>query len=432
MAWLGRFGQVLQRFGAALAVAGEAPAGVPMEGSSVAWPPALPDEARPPSQVRLTPHTAMSVPAANACVSILAGTLARLPYDVTVRGPVREPVAEHPLTALLAAPSQTLDPLLFWESMGRALHTHGNAFALIRRSTGGVPLELVLADGATIQRRQGRLVYTLSLAADTDHRAFLGAARAETVTVPAADVLHLAGPGYDWRTGLAPSPILFQARNALGMWLSASAHHASSLARGAHTPLMFKTDPGISSDEVQTVREEIEERYAGFMRAGTSPVLLPGLEPVRTGFSSIDLQLVDILKFSIEDIARVWMVPLFLLQHFEKSSGGWTNSNLSEQWTNFVRFSLNTHVARYTSAFDTKLLRPAERRRYATRIDTAPLVMGSLKDVAETMEVLVAKAAIWTPEEARAYTGHGPVPAGQRLRQPTGAPKQDEHTETAG
>ncbi len=383
-----------------------------------AWP-GGPRGDEPPSRVFVNPHTAMGVPAANACVSILAGTLARLPYQVTTRGPIFEPFAAHPAAALLENPSQTIDPLLFWESMGRALHTHGNSFAWIRRTGTGVPFELEPADCASIQRREGRLVYTLSLAGD----GFLGAA--ETVTAGAEDVLHLAGSGYDWRTGLSPSPIAHAARNALGMWLSATEHHASTMARGAHTPLMFETDPIVKPEQAEEIREKLEKKVSGFQRAGLSPVLPPGVKPSKTGFSSVDLQLIELLKFSIQDIARVWMVPLFLLQHFEKSSGGWTNSNLTEQWTNFVRFSLNTHIARYTSEFDVKLLRPAERRRYRTHIDTGPLVMGSLKDIAETMEVLTAKAAIWTPEEARAYTGRGPVPEGQNLRQPTGAPRQD-------
>ena len=54
----------------------------------------------PPSRVFVNPHTAMGVPAANACVSILAGTLARLPYQVTTRGPIFEPFAAHPAAAL--------------------------------------------------------------------------------------------------------------------------------------------------------------------------------------------------------------------------------------------------------------------------------------------------------------------------------------------
>ena len=394
-----------------------------LAGSDAAWPRERSEEPPPPSRVWVNSHTAMSVPAANTCVSILAGTLARLPYEVTTRGRIAEPVAEHPVAALLEQPSRAIDPLLFWESMGRELHTHGNAFALIRRTAGGDPLWLELADCASIERREGRLLYTLSLAGDG---VMMGAA--ETVRVGSEDVLHLAGAGYDWRTGLAPSPITFHARNALGMWLSATEHHASSMARGAHTPLMFKTDPVyVRPEKIKEVREEVEERYAGFMRAGKTPVLIPGIDPVKTGFSSVDMQLVELLKFSIEDIARVWMVPLFLLQHFnEKGTGGWTNSNLVEQAHAFEKYCLRTHIERYTSEFDVKLLRPSERQRYRTRIDTTPLVMGSLKEIAQTLEILVAKAAVWTPEEGREITGRGPVPDGQSLRQPTGAPKQQD------
>ena len=384
---------------------------------SGSWPPG-PAGDEPRSRVHVGPHAAMSVPAANACVSILSGTLARLPYQVLRRGEVAEPV-EHPAAALLENPSRSIDPLLFWESLGRALHTHGNAFALIRRTRSGLPVELEPADCASIQRRGGRLAYTLSLAGD----GFPG--RARTVTAGAADVLHLAGSGYDWRTGLAPSPIAFAARNALGMWLAATEHHASTMVRGAHTPLMFETEASVPPERAEEFREKLEKKVSGYQRAGLSPVLPPGVKPNLTGFSSVDLQLIELLKFSIQDIARVWMVPLFLLQHFERSAGGWTNSNLTEQWTNFVRFSLNTHIARYTSEWDAKLLRPAERARLRTHIDTAPLVMGDLRSVADTLEVLVAKAAIWTPEEARAYTGRGPVPQGQSLRQPTGAPRQE-------
>ena len=57
------------------------------------------------------------------------------------------PAPDHPVTALLAAPSRRMpDPRLFWESLFRALFASGNAYAWIRRDPRTRrPVELVPA-----------------------------------------------------------------------------------------------------------------------------------------------------------------------------------------------------------------------------------------------------------------------------------------------
>ena len=200
----------------------------------------------------------------------------------------------------------------------------------------------------------------------------------------------------------------------------------SAMRHGAHHSHHVESDKEIPQKALKPFAEWYEETYAGFINAGRPPLLPPGFRIVQTGLSPHDIQLIELLKFTITDIARTWQVPLFLLQHFEQSTGGWANSNLAEQWTNFVRFSLKGHIERYTDEIDRKLMPMAMRKQRKSFIDVEPLIAGDMEAQAKIVETLVAKAAVWTPEEAREYTGRPRKPrSGEKLRQPTGAPMQD-------
>ena len=151
-----------------------------------------------------------AIPAAHRAIGLLASTLARLPRTAArLEDPFADewtPAPDHPVTALLAAPSRRMpDPWLFWESLFRALFASGNAYAWIRRDPrSGRPVELVPAACRVTRWAPGPVAqYDLIL---LDGLRGLG----EHITVLAPDVLTLHGPGFD---GLeSPSPIHYAAR----------------------------------------------------------------------------------------------------------------------------------------------------------------------------------------------------------------------------
>ena len=375
-----------------------------------------------PRHINVSPLTASMVPAANSCVNILSGTIARLEFQVRPKRGGGEPLYDHPVAALLETPSATLNKLTFWEAVGRELHTRGDSYIRIQRNSDGYGVNLELARCDATQRNSDGWWYRLNR---MHPDGMFGTVM--TDDVHERDVIHIKGAGYDWETNESPSPISYAGRNALGSYMAAQRHAQIAMLQGHHSPAHIETDPAIPPDRIKLVRADFEDNYQGERNAGKTPILPPGFKIVKTGFTSQDIQLIAVLKFQITDIARTWNIPLFLLQHFEQSTGGWANSNLSEQWTNFVRFSLNTHVRRYTDEFNLKLIPADQRMLYTTYIDRDPLVAGDLQQKALICESLVSKAAVWTPEEGREFTGKpAAVPAGQKLRQPTGAPKQDQ------
>ena len=156
-----------------------------------------------------------AIPAAHRAIGLLASTLARLPRTAArLEDPFADawtPVPDHPVTALLEAPSRRMpEPWLFWESLFRALFASGNAYAWIRRDPrSGRPVELVPVAYRLARWAPGSVAqYDLTL---LDGLRGVG----ERITALAPDVLTLHGPGFD---GLeSPSPIHYAARQTLSV-----------------------------------------------------------------------------------------------------------------------------------------------------------------------------------------------------------------------
>ncbi len=370
--------------------------------------------------ILLSESTAQAVPAAWACVQILSGTIARLPKNL-VRGtwPNQSVVDNHPVLDLMEEPEAGEPGLQWWMSVLTTLFSSGNAYVWIRK-VNGAPIELIRCRLLALRRQprtkyRDRWVYDL-LFPNGQNR----------VGVKPSDVLHFRGPGYDWELGLSPSPITMVAMNTLGLSLAAVTHMASTMGRSASFPRAFGAPEGASPQQIEAYLKILKEQ-GGPSRAGQDVVMPPGFSMTRAGFSAVDLQLIDLLKFTVVEIARTWMIPLYLLQHFESSAGVMASRSYEEQWQSFLRFSLAGNIVRITSELNFKLLRRFPgAQNLSLEVDTDPLTMGSLADRAAVADQLVQKAALWTVTEGRELTGKPPLEDESELRQPTGAPPQGE------
>lgn len=362
--------------------------------------------------------TAMQCTAVYGCVRIIASTLASLPKIVqekTASG--WRTVEDHPVAELLRAPNDATSKYVFGEMRMERLLLDGNAYAAIFRLGNFRPVELVVLDRENVQRPRridGRLKYPISWSNPDDAR------ETHFELVDQDFMLHTPNLGFDGRC--SPSPISHAARQAVGLALGLEEHQGRYVGSGGRPTGALEIPQGVSPESAAQLKQDWKSEYGSLSQAGKTALLYGGAKYHPISFTQQDAEILASRRMQVAEIARIYGVPLHLLFETEKVTS-W-GSGLEEQSRAFLRYTLRAHIRRDEAELSRKLLRTDEQRRLMVHYDAEDLLRGTAKDMAEFYETMVQKAAIMTPDEARAREGMPPIEGGDRLRQPTGAPAQ--------
>ena len=387
-----------------------------------------PDPDEPGRYVYQSASTLTAIPAAYAAIGLLSETLAKLPRTVAriedVLDDYWEPDLDHPVSALLWHPSRMVDPWVFWEWLFRCLFGTGNAYAWIRRDRSYRPVELVPAECTRcewVASRRGPVAeYDLTLWGAWD-----GGGARELRGVRAGDVLTLHGPGF---SGLAsPSPVQYAARRTLEVMDEAATHQQSLLRAGGGARTAIETDKellALTPEQRKQHRQDLQDSYTKARKEGRIPVLPPGFNAASTGgMSAVDIQVIEVLRWSVEDVARVWNVPPRLLHHYHE---GFRVAAFEAQAADWERNSISGHVQRVQEQLSAKLMsRDDVEMSLAVRMPTDRIRAGNWSERVSSVDQAVAKAGVMSINEGRRQLRLPDWPGGDRLLQPKGAPAQD-------
>lgn len=312
--------------------------------------------------------TAMQMSAVYACVRIIAEAIAQIPLNVyrfTEDGG-KEKDPRHPLYLLLHdEPNPEMTSFIFRETLMSHLLLWGNAYAQIIRNGMGevVGLYPLMPDRMEVDRDEdGNLFYTYTKYFDE-----AGARhRYEQVKLPAWQVLHIPGLGYDGLIGYSP---IAMARNAIGMSMAAEDFGATFFANGA-TPGGVLEHPGIVKDP-ERLRESWHAQFSG-KNSHNIAVLEEGMTFKPMSIPPEEAQFLETRKFQIDEIARIFRVPPHMVGDLEKSSF----SNIEQQSLEFVKYTVGPWVARWEQSLAQALLLPSEKKRYTIKYNLDGLLRG--------------------------------------------------------
>lgn len=316
----------------------------------------------------VTERTAMQTTAVYACVRVLSEAIAGLPlnlYRYTPDGG-KEKAINHPLYNILHdAPNPEMTSFIFRETLMSHLLLWGNAYAQIIRNGMGevVGLYPLMPDRMEVDRdEEGNLVYIYTKYFDE-----AGARhRYEQVKLPAWQVLHIPGLGYDGLIGYSP---IAMARNAIGMSMAAEDFGATFFANGA-TPGGVLEHPGIVKDP-ERLRESWHAQFSG-KNSHNIAVLEEGMTFKPLSIPPEEAQFLETRKFQIDEIARIFRVPPHMVGDLEKSSF----SNIEQQSLEFVKYTVGPWVARWEQSLSQALLLPSEKTRYTIKYNLDGLLRG--------------------------------------------------------
>ena len=361
------------------------------------------------------PLRANAIPTVWAAVNTVTQTLGLLPFELRNGMDVIE---SHPLIELFTAPSSVHDDAMFWEMVYRSYVSGGNAYAYIQRGTrSGRPMELIYCDLLSARFENGKIVRDLKPIHHPGQT---------YMKVPDANVLAFHGPAFN---GLySPSPIALAAAKTISQMSLAGDYNNTLLSSGMSGRNVFTVaDSAISWTPKQrkNIYKELQENYAGARQAGKIPVLPPGITPSALGgVSAIDLQLVELLKWDLADIARVFNVPLRLLHHFV--TGIRVEPKVGTQGEDYIKWCIKPHVRRLMAQLNRKLLVRSDADnglKIHLKVDRA--ASGTFAERIAEVDQAVAKAGVLTINEGREWLDRPPRPDGDILISPVGAPPKE-------
>lgn len=347
-----------------------------------------------PAGYQITPNMALSLTAVWGCVARISNPLAIFPVDVvqeTSTGKEKRP--KHMVYKLLnqrANPYMTARTLRKTGTGGALLH--GNGYIEIQRDRLGRPAALwPLLPWSTFTDRVGnKLVHRTHI----DGKSF---------DVPDKDCLHVLDFSLDGYNGLSP---IQQAAHSVGLTMAAEEFGGKFFSNDAKSGGFLMIPGRLSPKGKRNVQDSLQEQ-GGLDNAHRVKVLEEGAKFINTTIPPDAAQFLGTRDFQISEIARLYNVPLHMLQAETKSTS-W-GSGLEQLGIGFVQHTLQPWVNAWEAEINVKMFSPSEiDKGYSVRFNLDELLRGDSAARASFYDSGIA-AGWLLKNEARIMEGLEPI-----------------------
>jgi len=272
----------------------------------------------------------------------------------------------------------------------------GNGYAEIERDGAGRVINLWFIEPNRVQVKrdeQGTIYYEI-----TD-------SRTSTTQLPASDVLHLHGLGFD---GLIGYSTIAYASRTMGLNMALEDYGSSLFGNGA-TPSGVLSHPGkLNKSGRERLRESWAELLKGPKKALQTVVLDEGLVWTPTSLPNDSAQFLESRKFSVIDVCRWYGVPPNKVFDWDKS----TYNNFEQANREVIIDTLLPWIRRFEQEVDRKLLGNNYNGNFS-KMEVRELLRGDPKSRGAFYLDMFRMAAI-SPNEVRHFEDLNPIEGGDR------------------
>ena len=353
------------------------------------------------SGVRVTPETALASVAVAACIEVRAETFSALPGGVYKRdGRMRQLITDHDVYRLVFDhPNDLMNSgqFLRWKQMRQDIT--GNAYARIVWK-GGRPVELWPLYGTSnpeVRVKDGKVAYR-----------YLGDDITPKGDYPATDILHFRGTFL--KNPLEAASPIDLIRDTIGLSIATEQFFGRFLNNGTHFPTYLETDNALTPDDVKAIANSLKTT-AGVLGAGTTRVFDRGLKVKQNTMSLRDADLSAQMRWYLEQICRIYRVPLPLVQDW--THGTYTNSEQAGLW--FAQHTI-TPIAVDTERTVRKLFLPGEEDHYV-KFNVDAILRGDYATRTAGYQTLIM-SGVMSRNEARALEDLDPYDGGDEYLVP--------------
>ncbi len=296
----------------------------------------------------VTIDSALGVPAIWAAVNFISGTLAGLPLHVyRKKGDGRERVSGSLASILHDAVNDGMSSFEWRKyNFERAL-TGGRGLSFIERNGSGAPINIWPLDpgNATVRMRSGQKEY--------EYRE-----NGRRVTYQASEVIDIPFMlSHDMLR--AHSPIMAN-KETVALAIAANKYGARFFGNGGVPPFVM-TGRFMSPAGLQRASDDLDMAVKRSVKDARRVVTLPeGHEIKQLGVDPEKTQLVELQRFLIEQIARIYSIPPTFLQDLTHG----TFSNTEQQDLHFVKHTLKRWVEQFEQELNLKLFGRRSNAKY--------------------------------------------------------------------
>jgi len=307
---------------------------------------------------------ATSIGAVYAAVKLYADTVASLPWGAYIRNDgERKPVARPRWMDTPVPNNPNFTGFELRHRIVSSLLIDGNAFLLAIRDSNDAVVEVRVLDPRKVEI----------------HRAEDGSPEYRITTseghlvLTANDIVHIPLFAYGENDrGLSP---VEHHKVTLGLASATQLYGAKFYEQGAAPSGIIRVPGDLNADQAEQLRSSFGRKHEGVDKMHRVAVLTGGADFTQMSAKISDLQLVETMHWSVEAIARIYGVPLHMLQYPGGSTSYSSVEVISIEW---LRLGLGPLIARIESGLQRliigqttfvkfnleALLRPTTRERY--------------------------------------------------------------------
>ncbi|MEA3389381.1 MAG: phage portal protein [Pseudomonadota bacterium] len=298
--------------------------------------------------VTITPETSMRSTTVWRCTTLISGTMMSAPMGVYEHLPngARRAVPDHPFNRFLQVePNEEMSGPEFIELQAMAMLLRGNGYALMRQARNGTITSIDYYHPARVMpfRSTDRSVwyrFTNDDGSTEDHHN--------------SYVLHFRGPGRDAGGIKALSAIAHHAQS-IGINLATREYTAGQFERGLMTNdyFQFPTGMAVSAEQRKAFKEYLRKRAQGVANAHNPLLLENGGEWKRVSVTAKDAQLLELLQYSVVDVARIFGTPPHMIG--ETTAATTWGTGIEQMTIGFKLYTVMPHMRRFAKELTRKL-----------------------------------------------------------------------------
>ena len=334
-----------------------------------------------------------------ACVTLISNDISKLRLKLMEQndnGIWTEVLNSPAFLPVLRKPNHYQNRIQFLCSWIMSKLIHGNAYVLKQRDARQVVTALYVLDPRLVVPMvalDGSVFYQLSV--DRISELELAA------TVPASEIIHDRMPAL-WHPLIGVSPIYACGSSATqGIRIQAN---SAAFFENMSRPSGVLTAPGVIQDATaERLKKAFEENFSG-TGIGKLAVLGDGLKYEAMTIPAADAQLIEQLKWTVEDVARCFHVPLHMI-----GSANPTFANIGTLNQAYYTQTLQALIESLEIAMDEGLALPPY---YGIELDLDALLRMDMASRFATWGSAIG-AGWMSPNEARGKENMEPVKGGQ-------------------
>lgn len=206
------------------------------------------------------------------------------------------------------------------------------------------------------------------------------------------EMFHVPGQSFDGVQGISPIEACML---SLSLEMALEESGARFYGRGSMMSGFLSTDRRLTFEDAQAVKSRWQQSVGGVHNSHEVAVLGMGMKFEPITIKPQEAQFIEMRRFGVEQVARIFGVPPFALM--DSGANSVYGSSIEQQLNSLEIFSLSYWLRSFEERATLELLPSTQEARF----DLEPLTRASVKDLAGAISIL-RTASVISQDEARA------------------------------